>query len=136
MREERLLERIRSQEKDPARRGGTETRRIIDSIVRHVQRILNTRQGNVPIAADYGMPDFLDLMQTYPDSVLDIERAIRQALEKFEPRLSSVRVRFIMHDDDVRALRFQITARLAEELKTQVLLETHVDSDGEISIRG
>ncbi len=136
MHEERLLERIRSREKEPARRGGTETRRIIESIVRHVQRILNTRQGNVPIAADYGMPDFLELMQTYPDSVLDIERAIRQALEKYEPRLSSVRVNFIMHDDDVRALRFQITARLAEEMKTQVLLETHVDSDGEISIRG
>jgi len=136
MHEERLLERIRSREKEPARRGGTETRRIIESIVRHVQRILNTRQGNVPIAADYGMPDFLELMQTYPDSVLDIERAIRQALEKFEPRLNSVRVNFIMHDDDVRALRFQITARLAEEMKTQVLLETHVDPDGEISIRG
>jgi type VI secretion system protein len=136
MREERLLERIRMREKEPARRDSPDTRRIIDSIVKHIQRILNTKQGNVPIAEDYGIPDFLDFLQTYPDSVRDIERSIRLAIQKYEPRLQAVRVSYIPQEADVISLHFQITAKLWTESKAPVLLETIVDSSGEISIRG
>ena len=70
MGEERLLERIQSWEKEPKRRSRGEPRRQIDSIVAHLQRILNTRQGNVPIADGYGVPDLTDFMLSYPESVL------------------------------------------------------------------
>src|SRR5919108_6440448 len=95
MREERLLERIRTFERDPARRSRTDHGRLVDSILGHIRLILNTRQGNVPIAPDYGVPDFLDFLQTYPDSVREIERSICTAIGSFEPRLTGVRVAFI-----------------------------------------
>ena len=135
MREARLLERIRTWEKDPARREREDPRRVIDSVLLHLHRILNTKQGNVPIAEDYGVPDFTDLLYSYPESVRDIERTIRSAIQKYEPRLKAVKVTFIPQDADLLSLRFQIAARLSSESKTQVLFETIVDSDGKIEIK-
>jgi type VI secretion system protein len=135
MREERLSERIRSQEQAPMRRGGEDWKRCIDSILAHLQRILNTRQGNVPIADDYGVPDFLDFLQTYPDSVHQIEESIRSAIDKYEPRLSATSVAFIPREDADLTLRFQIIACMATEEDRQVFLETVVDADGRIRVR-
>ena len=136
MREARLLERIRTWEKDPASREREDPRRVIDSVLAHLHRILNTKQGNVPIAEDYGVPDFTDLLYSYPESVRDIERTIRSAIQKYEPRLKAVKVTFIPQDEDLLSLRFQIAARLSGESKTQVFFETVVDSDGKIEIKG
>jgi len=109
-------------------------RRCIDSIVNHLQKMLNTRQGNVPIADDYGVPDFLDFLQSYPDSVHEIESSLKSAIERYEPRLSGTNVTFIPEEDDSLTLRFQITARLATDGERQVYFETLVDTDGRISV--
>lgn len=136
MREERLLERISTWKKEPFRRGKEEPRRVVDSVLRHLRRILNTKQGNVLIAEDYGVPDFSDFLNALPDSIRDIEKNIRTAIQKYEPRLSGVRVNFIPQEEDPLSLRFQITARLAMDAKTQVFIETIVDADGQVEIRG
>ncbi len=135
MHEERLSERIRSQEREPLRRVSTDRKRCIDSVVDHLQRILNTRQGNVPVAEDYGIPDFVDFLQTYPESVHQIEGSIRNAIDRYEPRLSGTSVTFIPREEDELTLRFQIIARLAIEGDRQVLLETVVDTDGRVRVR-
>jgi len=146
MREERLLERLRAWEKEPARRGKENPRRIVDSVIRHLQRILNTKHGNVPIAEDYGTPDFTDFFLTLPKTEAnpkrEIEKSIRLAIQKYEPRLQGVRVSLLdqegeadLHMDPL-TIRFQITGRLAMESKTQVFLETIVDSEGKINIVG
>ena len=136
MGEERLLERIRTWKNEPQRRSRGEARRQIDSIVAHLQRILNTRQGNVPIARDYGVPDLTDFMLSYPESVTEIEKSLRQAIEEYEPRLRSVHVSFIHQEDDLLCLRFQIVAQLSPESGRNVLIETIVDSDGKVSLKG
>ncbi|MCX8117636.1 MAG: type VI secretion system baseplate subunit TssE [Desulfobacterota bacterium] len=144
MREERLLERLRLWEKDPSRRAKEDPRRMLDSVVRHLHRILNTKQGNVPLAEDYGTPDFTDLFLTLSKSDAEpkreIEKAIRSTIQKFEPRLQGVRVNFIEPEGDPSfdplTIRFQITGRLVTETKTQVFLETIVDSEGKIKIVG
>ncbi len=147
MREERLLERLQSWEKEPARRGKENPRRTIDSIIRHLQRILNTKHGNVPIAEDYGTPDFTDFFLTLPKTETnpkrEIEKAIRLAIQKYEPRLRGVRVNLIDSDEgeadgytDPLTIRFQITGRLYTESKTQVFLETTVDNEGKVNIVG
>ena len=75
-------------------------------------------------------------MLSYPESVTEIERSIRQAIEDYEPRLTSVRVSFIHQEEDVLCLRFQIVAQLAAESGRNVLIETIVDSDGRVSLKG
>lgn len=136
MREERLLNRLRTWERDPARRGREDPRKIVDSVLEHLQRILNTKQGNVPIAEDYGVPDFTDIRHFSAESVREIERSIRQTIQKYEPRLKAVRVSFVPQDEDNLSLRFQIAAKLVSEAKAQVFFETVIDSEGKIDIRG
>jgi type VI secretion system protein len=136
MREERLLERLRTWAREPDRRTKEDAGRIIDSVLRHLQRILNTRQGNVPIAEDYGVPDLTDLLHSYPESLREIEKAIRQTIQNYEPRLKGVRVSFLPQEEDVLSLHFQILAKLVTEReRVAVLFETLVDSDGKVNIR-
>lgn len=116
-------------------RGGENRNRCIDSIIAHVQRILNTRQGNVLIAEDYGVPDFLNFLQSFPDSVCQIEASIRTAINRYESRLSGASVTFIPREDDDLTLHFQIIANLAMSGERQVLLETVVDTDGRVCVR-
>lgn len=117
------------------RRVSSDRTRCIDSVVEHLQRILNTRQGNVPVAEDYGIPDFVHFLQTYPDSVHQIEDSIRNAIDNYEPRLSGANVLFIPRESDELILRFQIIARLTVEGDRQILLETVVDTEGRIRVR-
>jgi len=137
MREERLIQRIRTWKKTPDRRDGQDPKRLIDSIVRHLERILNTRRGSVGVAFDYGIPDLTDFRSGFPDSVRDLEMTIRDTIEKFEPRLKSVRVKFVPQDEDMLKVTFQIVAQLAlEDEKTPVMFESMMGSDGKVTIRG
>ena len=134
MHEERLLERIRSIELEPSRRGGNDRRLCIDSVLSHLRRLLNTRQGNVLIAADYGIPDFLHFLQSYPESVQEIEQNIKKTIDKFEPRLSETKVTFLPDEDDTLILRFRISAGLAVGGDRQIYFETVLDTDGRMHI--
>ena len=137
MREERLTERIRSWNRAPDRRGRPDPKRMVDSIVRHLERILNTRWGSAQIADDYGIPDLTDLRSGLPDAVQNLERAIRNTIQKYEPRLEAVRVKFIPQEETILTVNFQIVARLAVEgEKNPVTFQSVMDSDGKVTIRG
>jgi type VI secretion system protein len=136
MREDRLLERIRAWQKEPRKRAREDPKRVVDSVLNHLQRILNTRQGSVPIGEDYGVPDFTDLAMVYPGGVRDFERSITQTIQKYEPRLKAVRVRFVPPEEDLLSVRFQISGRLAtEDHNEPVMFQSIVGSNGKISIR-
>jgi type VI secretion system protein len=91
----------------------------------------------VPIADDYGVPDFTDLVHSYPESIREIERSIRQIIQRYEPRLEAVRVSFLAQDEDIFSARFQIVARLAtEDEKIPVFFESLMGSDGRVKIGG
>jgi type VI secretion system protein len=135
MREDRLLDRIRAWERDPARRGVEDPQRLNDSILSHLQRILNTRQGSVPIADDYGIPDFNEYLQVGGEAVRELEKVLRATIQKYEPRLKGARVIFVPQEEERLNLRFQVSARLAGDTKSQVQFETTIDSDGKIRLK-
>ena len=136
MGETRLLQRLKTAAADPQRRARRDPNRVVESVLEHLQRLLNTRQGNVPLGLDYGVPDFTDIVLSYPDGVQDFEKSIRQTILKYEPRLKGVRVRFVQDRDDLLSVRFQITGRLAvDDLKDPVSFESTVNSGGLIEIR-
>ena len=135
MEDERLLERLRAVEKNPNRREGRDNGRLIQSVLNHMERILNTRQGNVPIAEDYGVPDFTNLPGSSPsESTHEIERTIRQIIQKYEHRLTGVRVSFMPQEDDILSLRFRITAKLAVEEDIPLTFNTVIGADGKINV--
>jgi len=137
MREERLLERINVWSKEPERRGGNYTWRMVESVLNHLKRILNTRKGNVLIAEDYGVPDFTELLRAYPDSIRDLEKNIKHMIQKYEPRLKAVRLSFVPQDDDILSLHFRVEAKLnVDDENIPVNIETVLASDGKVDIKG
>jgi type VI secretion system protein len=137
MREERLLERIRNGERDAPRRGAEDPQKISDSVLEHLRRILNTRQGCVPIADDYGVPEFTEYMHLGAEAYREIEKILRNTIQKYEPRLKGVRVSFLPEEEDRLALhlQFHITAKLSSDPRTQVRFETSIDGNGQVSLK-
>ncbi len=137
MREYRLLDRIRVMARNPSRRLTQDPKQMLRSIQEHLQRILNTRQGNVIIADDYGIPDFTNFMNAFPEAQRELERIIRHTIQTYEPRLQGVRVTFLPRDGDPLSLSFQIQARLAlKEHREAVTFESIVDAGGQIRVKG
>ncbi|MCP4745882.1 MAG: type VI secretion system baseplate subunit TssE [Desulfobacteraceae bacterium] len=135
MHEFRLLDRIRLVDKENSRKAGKDPLKMIQSVLGHIQRILNTRQGNVLIAQDYGIPDFTNYENNKAEAGKNIERAIRKTLEKYEPRLTSIHVTSFTDDDEGLTLSFQIQATLVTQNHTLVTFESVVDSGGRVRIK-
>jgi type VI secretion system protein len=72
-------------EEDPAHR---KLRSIIDNL----SRLFNTRRGSLPHIPDYGLPDISQVYRDLPYSIDGLRTAIKQVVEKYEPRLRRVRV--------------------------------------------
>ena len=91
---------------------GTDQRHVhgSESILEHVQVLLNTREGLSATNPDFGLPDLTDIVHMLPDGVQAIQNAIRDVILKYEPRLSKVKVRFVP-SDDAFVLYFDISAR-------------------------
>jgi type VI secretion system protein len=61
MRGQRLLERLRAIDQHPDWRDSADPKTAIASVIDHLIKILNSRQGSAPTASDLGMPDFTSL---------------------------------------------------------------------------
>jgi type VI secretion system protein len=137
MREERLLERVRNWERDSSRRDVKDPQRISDSVLEHLRRILNTRQGCVPIADDYGVPEFTEYLHLGAEACRELEKILRATIQKYEPRLKGVRVSFIPEEEDrpVFQLQFQVVAKLASDPRLLVQFATSIDGNGQIRLK-
>jgi len=136
MLEHRLLDRLRMMAKNPDRRMTEDPNQMVRSVQEHLERILNTRIGNVPIADDYGIPDFTNLISGYYESKQSVERTIRNTIMKYEPRLQLVRVAFLEQEDERLTLRFQISAQLKQgDNKDPVMFESVLDAGGHIEVK-
>jgi type VI secretion system protein len=137
MREERLLERIaRWDEGSEERRNLTSTEILIASVMRHLQRILNTRQGSVQIDPRFGVPDFTNLASAFTASVaVDIENEISAIIQRYEPRLRSPRLHMLQERPDVLSLTFELSGKImADQSEVPVRLSTSIGSHGRISV--
>jgi type VI secretion system protein len=133
LRERSLLERLADPRPDAVRTTQQNERQIVASVLDHLTKMLNTRRGNAPVAADYGIPDIVDLVHSFPDAIRIMEQAIRATIDKYEPRLTNVRVRHSGVEDDVFCLHFEVTATLVSGYS--VWFETRLESNGEVEVR-
>jgi type VI secretion system protein len=135
-RERGILERLASRKPDISRTTKQDEAQLIASVLDHVGKMLNTRRGNAPVAPDYGIPDIVDMIHSFPESIRLMEQAIRTTIEKYEPRLSNVRVKHAPFDEEIFSLHFEVTANLVlSNSRKPVRFETKVDNTGEVSVR-
>ncbi len=100
----------------------SEYEKMRHSIVENLTKLLQTRQGSVQHLPDYGLPD---IMQIYVDSgyTFDpLKKHIRDAILKYEPRLSKVRVEEPKFDKDNFRIYFKIVATIQDFPEAEILL--------------
>jgi type VI secretion system protein len=134
--EKSLLERLAKPKGSAARTLSENTGELVRSVLRHLQKLLNSRREHAPAQMDYGIPDSTEVVHNFPESIAEMQRAIRESIEKYEPRLSAVNVVHVEGQDDQFTLRFQITAQLSTPKdRPHVCFDTLVDSAGRVQVR-
>lgn len=128
-----LLQRIALGDEGAQRSLDVGVDKLRQSVRLHLQNLFNVRYGSVSSLPEYGLPDFndLDLNAGYMQAVKDMRKAIKQALDLYEPRLDQTRVSFTQNEDDPTDLRFEIVARLVVPgSPVRVKFETMMGNDG------
>lgn len=104
---------------------------LMESVRRNLIRLFNARHGMSEAMPDYGLPALTDLTIGSRDYVEQVQEAIKVAIEKYEPRLRSIRVRNATDEDGGRTLAFRVEATLcAESGEHKVWYETTVKGNG------
>lgn len=117
-----LFERL-EQAAAPVGQSMGEASHVVESIKRHLVRLLNAHPGNSASVPDLGLLDFNDATLGTHDLSVQIRGAIRQCIEKFEPRVKRVDVVNLPQGPDPLQLRFQVTVYLrvgSEDDKTTI----------------
>lgn len=138
MQEQRLLERIASLEaSDASQKKLTSEQVLVASIQAHLQRILNTRQGSVPIDPQFGVPDFTNLAGSFsvgstPEVIKDLTRMI----SSYEPRLLQPKITVAKNENEVLSLSFQLEGFVSiADRKIPIRLATRVSSSGKVTLQ-
>lgn len=136
MNEHRLLERISHWEDDLRRTNQQRADVLIQSVVRHLQRILNTRQGSVPLDTHFGVPDFTNLAGGLANGEAhDIEKQICMVVARYEPRIRNPRVSLMDEMGDLMSLHFQLEGMLqVDQQYIPLRLSTIVGANGRIQV--
>jgi type VI secretion system protein len=136
VRERRLLERIASWSAGERRTNEMQVDVLVNSVMSHLSRLLNTRQGSVQIDPLFGVPDFTNLAGTTASgSAREIEEEIRRMVLRYEPRIKSPRVTLNREETDVLAIRFSLEGALeVDDREIPLRISTTVGANGRVSV--
>ena len=108
---------------------------LMESVRRHLDRLLNARHDMCETAPDYGLPALTDLTIGSGDYVHRVQAAIREAIKKYEPRLRHVNVGRVADEEHPHMVSFRIEARLVGETdEVPVCYETTVTGNGDFEV--
>ena len=109
---------------------------LTNSILNNLHNVLNTCQGNCLIDEKYGLPHLTAVRSAMPGSIAPYEAAIRNTIEKHEPRLTAVRVRHAPSGEKGLDLRFEISGLIHdEEGRRTIRFETYADDEGRLRVK-
>ncbi|MBD3321336.1 MAG: type VI secretion system baseplate subunit TssE [Chitinivibrionales bacterium] len=100
-------------DKTPVDSIAPQSRRVL-SIMDHLTRMFNTREGSIPHLEDYGLPDISEIYRKMPDGIEDLQGAIRRTVEKYEPRLKKAKVIRTEPKDKEFKIEFILSGELKE----------------------
>lgn len=108
----------------------------LESIVAHLQELLNTRIGESLSAPDFGIVDFADVVHNFPEATQVLQQSIRATILKYEPRLRNVSVHPAASSDSLM-VAFEISARLASGQQRGVFrVRTELTPSGQMVVSG
>ena len=109
---------------------------FLDSVTLNIQNMLNVRLGSVKALQGFGMPDFNDVVNQFPDAVQYIRNAIQHFIETYEPRLESVNVYYVPDPEHPLLMKFAIEGRLRyQDQVSRVAFDTVLTGNGQATVR-
>lgn len=109
------------------------------SVTHHLRNLLNTRQGSCLTCPDYGLVEVSELFYEFPDAVGIMQRAIKGAIQAYEPRLKNVQVRHVKSENaHAMILEFELIAQLhlPDGRRQSLRFSTTVDPSGNVRLGG
>ncbi len=109
-----------------------EDRRRLLSVVDNLNRLFNSRRGMLEHLPAYGLPDTGDVYSDSPEAAERLRRAIKETVEKYEPRLRRISVTPGGSEDDQHArIVFLVSGELVSgervEFQTIFVTESSVE---------
>ena len=132
--EQTLFERIRNADapRDPSML--LDKARLMRSVAENLRRMLTSRVGHAPAQMDYGMPDPVEIAVTFPGSADHLRRALKECIERYEPRLVDVQVLLVETEGDDHNVRLVVRAGLQGDPRNKVSLDTSIAPDGRLLV--
>ena len=109
------------------------------AVTMHLARLLNTRQGSCVTCPDYGLIEVSEVLHDFPDAIGIVQRALKNTIQTYEPRLKNVQVRHTKSDyASEMTLQFEITAQLhlPDGRRQSLRFATNVDGSGNVKVGG
>lgn len=92
---------------------------LVPSIIANLDRLFNSRRDGLAHLPDFGLPDVSQIYRDMPESIGGLTRAIQALVERYEPRLSRVRVEHQDTDPYAMQLEFLLSAELPDRSPVQ-----------------
>jgi type VI secretion system protein len=107
------------------------SRRIM-SIMDHLNRMFNTREGSIGHLKGYGLPDISEIYRKMPHGIEELQDAIKKTVETYEPRMTNIKVM----PRDPEGDKFKLVFIISGEMKGggTVRFQTTFTSQGKSSI--
>jgi type VI secretion system protein len=129
-----LLDRLEYPQAESQRELPGNADQTLDSICRHLQVMMNTKQGGSQTVPDFGMTDFSEIARGN-QSMSRVQEEIRRSIEKYEPRLADVQVNFYQVENQPFTLHFDIHAKvLSSDRKSATVFQSTIETSGEIKV--
>ncbi|XKM12785.1 type VI secretion system baseplate subunit TssE [Orbaceae bacterium ac157xtp] len=109
-----------------------ENEQTIISVMKNIERILNSRAGAITHIPDYGLPDMSMIFQALPSSAYVLMRAIQETLLKYEPRLARIEIKLDEKNKDTMVLAYELICHLKQG--GLVKYGTHFKPDGKAEL--
>lgn len=105
------------------------------SIIRNLERILNSREGMAPACASYGLPDLTQIVNGVPERAREIEASIERCIKEYEPRIVQVEVEHVpnAHGPLTACFRIRASAQAGKSAQ-EIWFETVVVSSGRVKL--
>lgn len=112
---------------------------VESAVIAHLQQMLNTRQGSCLTCPDYGLVEVSEVIYEFPEAVGIVQRALKNSIQTYEPRLKNVQVRHVKNEfAGEMVLQFEITAQLhlPDGRRQALRFSTSLDHSGNVKLSG
>jgi type VI secretion system protein len=131
-----FFERLETDAKPRSVTLGPDSDDVLRSIKLNITRLLNTRLGESLSAPELGLTDFNDTALGSRDLAMQIQKAVKECIKRFEPRIADMDIRIEADDSTLFNRKFHIIATIdLGALHQQVEIDLLLDSNRQYKVR-